>query len=215
MPNVSFDDLKGFRSVSSKLTGHGESHLFADGVMVSNGPLGSSLPIAQGLAVADRIANNDRVTICTISDGAMMEGEAKEALAAIPGLAAQDKSNPFICILSDNNTKLSGRIDEQSFTMQPSFSGLQALGWNVVEVADGHDLQGVYTAVEKAIADAKADATKPILLWVKTIKGKGVKKTEESSSGGHGYPLSSAADLRAFCEEIQGGPIDKSHLLHG
>ena len=46
-------DLKGFRSITSKLTGHGESHLFPAGVMVSNGPLGSSLPIAQGLALAD------------------------------------------------------------------------------------------------------------------------------------------------------------------
>ena len=205
---VSFDDLKGFRSVSSKLTGHGESHLFADGVMVSNGPLGSSLPIAQGLAVADRIANNDRVTICTISDGAMMEGEAKEALAAIPGLAATDKSNPFVCILSDNNTKLSGRIDEQSFTMQPSFDGLAALGWNVVVVPDGHDLQAVYTAIESGIAAAKADLSKPVLLWVKTIKGKGVAKTEESSSGGHGYPLKAASEVRGFCEEIYGKPVD-------
>ena len=48
------------------------------------------LPQAQGLAVGDKIAGNDRVTICTVSDGASMEGEAKEAFAAIPGLSAKD-----------------------------------------------------------------------------------------------------------------------------
>ena len=74
---ANMDELKGFRSGSSRLTGHGESHLFAEGVMVSNGPLGSSLPIAQGLAVADKLTGNDRLTCCVISDGAMMEGEAR------------------------------------------------------------------------------------------------------------------------------------------
>ena len=102
---VDYAALKGFRSMGSPLTGH-ESHLFKEGVMVSNGPLGSSLPISQGLAAADRLANNDRVTICAISDGAMMEGEAREAVAAIPGLANKGGLNPFVMVLSDNNTSL-------------------------------------------------------------------------------------------------------------
>lgn len=204
---VSWQDLKGFRSIASRLTGHGESHLFAAGVMVSNGPLGSSLPIAQGLAIADRIAGNSRTTICTISDGAMMEGEAKEALAAIPGFAAGGRCNPFVLVLSDNDTKLSGRISEQAFTMQPSFAALAGQGWDLRPVSAGHDLQAVFTAVEKAVADAGKNPGKPICLWVKTIKGKGVAKTEKNSSGGHGYPLKNASELRAFAEEINGGPV--------
>ena len=40
---MTFEDLKGFRSVKSKLTGHGESHLNPEGVLMSNGPLSSSL----------------------------------------------------------------------------------------------------------------------------------------------------------------------------
>ena len=50
---MSFEDLKGFRSMQSKLTGHGESHLNPQGVLLSNGPLGSALPQAQGLALGD------------------------------------------------------------------------------------------------------------------------------------------------------------------
>jgi transketolase len=199
------EDLKGFRSISSKLTGHGESHLYADGVMVSNGPLGSSLPVAQGLAMGDAVAGNwQRTTLCVISDGAMMEGEAKEAVAAIPGLAGRGLAAPFVMIVSDNNTKLSGRIDAQSFSMQPSFQALAPQGWRVVAVPDGHDLQAVFSAVEKAVADAVADPKRPVALWVKTIKGKGVKKTEQSASGGHGYPLGKAEELRAFCTEVLG-----------
>src|ERR1041384_2822279 len=115
---MTFESLRAFRSIKSKLTGHGESHLNPEGVLLSNGPLGSALPQSQGLAIADRVANRDRVTICTVSDGASMEGEAKEAFAAIPGLAAKDRVNPFVMVLSDNDTKLSGRITKDSFSMR-------------------------------------------------------------------------------------------------
>ncbi len=202
---LDFADLKGFRSISSKLSGHGEGHLFPEGICVSNGPLGSGLPIAQGMAMADRVAGNDRVSLCVISDGAMMEGEAKEAVAAIPGFAAKAMINPFVLVISDNNTKLSGRIDEQSFTMQPSFAALDDLGWQVVPVADGHDVQALFTALETAVAAAREG--RPVALWVKTVKGYGVKSTEQSSSGGHGYPLKDGSQVRAFAEEINGGPI--------
>jgi transketolase len=196
--------LKGFRSIESGLTGHGEAHLFPEGVYISNGPLGSGLPQAQGLAAAESLSQQPRVTITAISDGACMEGEAKEAFAAIPGLAAKSQLGPFICLLSDNNTKLSGRIDQDSFSMQPSFESLQSLGWQVTLVEDGHDLQAVFTSLEKAYKQSKAQPNRPQLIWFKTIKGKGVKSTETSSSGGHGFPLKKATELAAFLQEIYG-----------
>jgi len=93
--------------------------------------------------------------------------------------------------------------------MRPSFAAMRDLGWQVIEVADGHDLQGVYSAIEDAVARAKAEPSKPIFVWAHTIKGKGVKATEESGSGGHGYPLKSAGNLRPFCEEIVGGKLEQ------
>src|SRR5882672_7254191 len=175
--NLTFEDLKPFRSIKSKLTGHGESHLNPQGVLLSNGPLGSALPQSQGLAIADKVARRDRITICTVSDGAAMEGEAKEAFAAIPGLAAKDRVNPFVLVLSDNDTKLSGRITKDSFSMQRTFQAMGSLGWNVISVANGHDLQGVYQYIEKGMEQARANPNVPVCLWVKTIKGYGVKST--------------------------------------
>jgi transketolase len=206
---VTVNDLKGFRSISSKLTGHGESHLFPDGVMISNGPLGSSLPIAQGLAMADVLANHKRTTICVISDGAMMEGEAKESVSAIPGLAAKGLLAPFVMVVSDNNTKLSGRVDEDSFSMKPYFSSLEAQGWKIIKLENGNDLQAAYTAVESAIAAVEAHPTQPVAIWAKTIKGFGVASTVKSASGGHGFPLGGGdianGKLRTFVDEINGG----------
>ena len=189
--NLTFEDLKGFRSLTSKLTGHGESHLNPQGVLLSNGPLGSALPQAQGLAIADKLAGRDRVTVCVVSDGAAMECEAKEAFAAIPGLAAKGRVNPFVLVISDNDTKLSGRITKDAFSMAPTLSAMAALGWQVIRVDQGHDLSAVYRAFELGIAQARSNPNQPVCLLVKTIKGYGVKATEESASGGHGFPLSS------------------------
>ncbi len=202
---MTFEDLKGFRSIKSKLTGHGESHLNPEGVLMSNGPLGSALPQAQGLAIADKVSKRDRVTIVTVSDGASMEGEAKEAFAAIPGLAAKGRVNPFVMLVSDNDTKLSGRITKDAFSMQNSFQAMSALGWNVLFVKDGHDLQAVYQAVESGIAAAKANPNVPVCLWIKTIKGYGVKSTMENSAGGHGFPLANGEKIVEFVNEIYGG----------
>ncbi len=210
---MTFDTLKGFRSISSKLTGHGESHINPEGVLMSNGPLGSSLPQAQGLAIGDKVAKRDRVTICLISDGASMEGEAKEAFAAIPGLAAKDRVNPFVLLISDNDTKLSGRITKDSFSMQPSFAAMPALGWNVVHVANGNNLAEVFPAVEKAIAAAKANPRQPVCLICKTVKGYGIKATEENSAGGHGFPLANGEKIVDWMTELFKGDTVPAELM--
>jgi transketolase len=202
---TTFEDLKGFRSIQSKLTGHGESHLNPQGVYLSNGPLGSALPQAQGLAIADRLLKNDRVTICAVSDGASMEGEAKEAFAAIPGLAAKERVNPFLLVISDNDTKLSGRITKDSFSMQPTFAAMSALGWNVIQAPNGNELGSVYLAVERGLELARANPAFPVCLWVKTIKGFGVKATMENASGGHAFPLSNGEKIVEFVKEIYFG----------
>lgn len=203
--DLTLETLKGFRSIGSKLTGHGESHLYPEGVLLSNGPLGSAFPQAQGLAVADKVAGHKRITIASVSDGAAFEGEAKEAFAAIPGLAQRGKLNPFVALLSDNNTKLGGRIDKDAYSMQPSFESLKDLGWEVIKVENGHDLENVYQVLEEAILRAEKDSSKPICVWLKTIKGYGVKSTVDSSSGGHGFPLKAHDEgIHAFLKEIWG-----------
>jgi transketolase len=199
---LKFEDLKAFRSIKSKLTGHGESHLNPEGVLLSNGPLGSSIPQSQGLALADGLTKKDRTTICILSDGAAMEGEAKEALAAIPGLAHRKLLAPYVLIISDNNTKLSGRITKDSYSMEPTFESLHTLGWHVIKEDKGNDLQAVYLAFEQALAAAKADPSKPVVLWLKTVKGYGIKSTEENSAGGHGFPLANADKMIEWINEI-------------
>ena len=205
MAGLTLESLKKFRSIESGLTGHGEVHCFPEGVFVSNGPLGSALPQTQGLAMGEALSGKNRVTITAISDGASMEGEARESFAAIPGLAAHGKMGPYVMIISDNNTKLSGRIDNESFSMAPTFESLKSLGWNVISLPEGNNLQKCYDVIVEAVEKAKANPKVPVAIHAKTIKGIGTKKTAESASGGHGFPLKSPAELPAFLSEIYNG----------
>ena len=204
MAGLTAEELKGFRSLKSRLTGHGEAHLFPEAVFLSNGPLGSVLPQAQGLALADRLQKKERMCVVTASDGALMEGEAKEALAAVPGFAGKNRLSPFLLIVSDNNKKLSGPIDSDSYSLRPTLEALSVLGWETIFLPAGNSLSCALGAVRGALKKAWANPRKPVALWAKTIKGFGVRATEESSSGGHGFPLKDPKLLRAFIEEIYG-----------
>lgn len=201
---LTLKDLTHFRSIESRLTGHGEAHLFPEGVLLSNGPLGSAFPQSQGLAMADALAQKDRVTVTVISDGACMEGEAREAMASIPGFAHNGKLAPYVLIISDNNTKLSGRIDKDSFSMAPTFQSLKTLGWNVLELKEGNNIQQCLFTIEHAIKLARENPKIPVAIHAHTVKGIGTKKTAESSSGGHGFPCKSATEVLPFIQEIYG-----------
>jgi len=201
---IPYQDLNGFRSMTSKLTGHGEGHLFPEGVLLSNGPLGSTIAQSQGLSIGDALLKNNRKTIALVSDGGMMEGEVKEALASIPGLYAKGKMNPYVLIISDNNTKLSGRIEKDAFSMSPTFTSLETLGWEIIKI-DGHNLWDLSTLFQNLLAAPVERFTRPIAIVAKTIKGFGVRTTMESPSGGHGFPLKAFdANLVSFLEEIWG-----------
>jgi len=204
MAGLDLNSLKKFRSIESGLTGHGEVHCFSAGVYLSNGPLGSAFPQSQGLCLADKLSGNtSRVTFCVLSDGAAMEGEAKEALAAAPGLAKKGQMAPYVLIITDNNTKLSGRMID-AFSMNPTFNSLEALGWTVIKLENGNDLQACTETIESAMKLAQQNAERPIAIWAKTIKGIGTKKTAASASGGHGFPCKSPTELPEFIKEIYG-----------
>jgi transketolase len=109
-------------------------------------------------------------------------------------------------VISDNDTKLSGRITKDAFSMQPTFAAMSgrwagtSSRWPRATI-----LPAFFWRSSAACARRGPIPRAPVCLWVKTIKGYGVKSTMESASGGHGFPLANGEKIIEFVNEIYFG----------
>lgn len=197
--DLSIDDLKNFRQWGSKTAGHPEYGL-TPGVDVSTGPLGHGFAMGVGFAIAEAMLAAkynkpghkvvDHYTFGITSDGDQMEGVASEA-ASLAGTLGLGR---LIYLYDDNKITIEGTTDIAfSEDVEARF---KAYGWQVLRVADSEDIE----AMEKAIAEAKADETRPSLIIVRTHIGFGSPKQDSPSC--HGEPL--GADALAAAKEKAG-----------
>jgi len=96
-------------------------------VLLSNGPLGSAL-----LKLRASIATRWRSAIvyhCTVSDERRWRAKPKEAFAAIPVCQQKTVVNPFVLIISDNDTKLSAALRKIPSAWSERCA-MGALGWS-------------------------------------------------------------------------------------
>ena len=77
----------------------------------------------------------------------------------------------------------------------------RAFGWNVIDVADGNDVEQVSAAVKQA--KANRGSGKPTMVILNTVKGKGVKWIEELGAGNHNTNISEE-QAEAAIREIRG-----------
>ncbi len=183
--DISISDLKQFRKCGSKTPGHPEYGI-VPGAETTTGPLGQGIANAVGMALAESIYEAtfntkkqplfDNYTYCYTGDGCLMEGVGVEACSLAGTLAL----NKLILLYDDNNITIDG---ERTIANNENASlKFEAMGWNVVEVKNGHD----YNACTKAIAKAK-NSNKPSVIIFKTIIGIGTSKA--GTCGSHAFPL--------------------------
>jgi transketolase len=189
--DLPMSELEQFRQWGSKTPGHPEWHHTA-GVEATTGPLGQGAGNAVGMAIAERYlarhfnrpghAIIDHFTYALISDGDVMEGVACEA-ASLAGHLGLGK---LICLYDANHVTLDGPL---SLVMSEDVPArYAAYGWHVQHVEHGDsDL----TAIDAAIAAAKADTERPSLIVVNSTIGYGSPKKAGTSSA-HGSPLGEA-----------------------
>ena len=182
---VSMDDLKQFRQIDSLTPGHPE-YGWTDGVDATSGPLGQGISQAVGMAMAEQMVNNlysfgkdvcNHYTYALCGDGCLQEGISQEAIS----LAGHLKLNKFILLYDANQVTLDGALD-LSFSEQVKNRFL-ASEWNVLEVADGNDID----AIDAAISKAKTSKDKPTMIMIHTIIGFGSAK--QGTNKVHGNPL--------------------------
>ena len=182
---VSMDDLKRFRQIDSLTPGHPE-YGWTDGVDATSGPLGQGISQAVGMAMAEQMVNKlysfgddvcNHYTYALCGDGCLQEGISQEAIS----LAGHLKLNKFILLYDANQVTLDGALD-LSFSEQVKNRFL-ASEWDVLEVADGNDID----AIDEAISKAKKSKEKPTMIMIHTIIGFGSAK--QGTNKVHGNPL--------------------------
>ena len=162
------DELITIRKLGSRLQGH-PSMDHTPGVDMSTGSLGQGLSVANGMALAGRIDGKDYRVYAVMGDGELQEGQVWEAAMS----AAHYGLDHLIAFVDHNGLQIDGSNDDV-MRVTPIAQKFRAFGWNVLEVADGHDLQ----ALDEAVAQAKRNEGTPTVIVCETVKGKGVSFME-------------------------------------
>lgn len=140
------------------------------GIEVTTGALGHGLGVTCGLALAALKKGADTNHFVLLGDAECSEGSVWEAAL----FAAQWKLGNLIAIVDRN------RIGSLDFTanyiaLEPFADKWRAFGWDVVEVADGHDFEQLLAALPTRRPNS---ADRPLVVIAHTIKGKGVSLFE-------------------------------------
>ena len=91
--------------------------------------------------------------------------------------AAHYKLDNLTLVVDNNGMQIDGTND-QVMSLGDIPAKFRAFGWNVIEVADGNDIEQVYNALERT----RNGGDKPYAVVLNTIKGKGVAGVEQAKS---------------------------------
>jgi transketolase len=188
--DLPMDELRQFRQLHSKTPGHPEVGI-TPGVETTTGPLGQGLANAVGMAMAEALlaaefnrpghAIVDHHTYAFVGDGCLMEGISHE-VCSFAGTLGLSK---LIVLYDDNGISIDGKVE--NWFADDTGKRFEAYGWNVIRVADGHDVDAIDTAIAQA-HEQGAKLGRPTMILCRTIIGKGAPNVAGTDKV-HGSPL--------------------------
>ncbi|WP_039656213.1 transketolase [Clostridium tyrobutyricum] len=168
------EELKTLNQGGTKLPSHCNKDL-TKGVDMSTGSLGQGSSLAVGVALGNKLDKRDNYTYLMLGDGEIQEGQVWEAAL----YAAQKKLDNLITFVDYNKKQLDGYVKDINDVGDIKVK-FESFGWNAQKV-DGNDVVQVYDA----IMNAKKIKSKPSLIVLDTIKGKGIPFAENLKLNHH------------------------------
>jgi transketolase len=163
----------------TKLPSHVDMNL-TPGIDMTAGSLGQGFSCAVGIAKASKIVK-DRARIYTIiGDGESQEGQIWEAAM----FAGNAHLNNLIAFTDNNHAQIDGMTDNIN-AVNPLDKKWKAFGFNVINVVDGNDT----AQIDEAVTKAKRSRSRPTMILLNTIKGKGVSFIENAGYANHNMNL--------------------------
>ena len=160
---ISDKELFDFCKFGAVLGGHPSAKI--PGVEIGTGSLGHGLSVGIGYALADRSRN----VYVLLGDGECQEGSIWEAAMC----ASKHKLSNLIALIDYNEQQSYGTTHEV-LELEPLAEKWNSFGFRVWE-GDGHDIEKLRSALLMASVLPRL----PVVLICHTIKGKGIKLTEE------------------------------------
>lgn len=159
-------ELASFRKLNSRLQGHPTTHEHLPGVRMASGSLGQGLSVAAGAALAKKLNQDQHLVYSLHGDGELDEGQNWEAIL----FAAHHKIDNLIATIDCNGQQIDGST-KNVMDLGNLKSKFEAFGWLTLEM-DGHDMNEIIKGLHQA--KALTGQSKPIVILMKTIMGKGV-----------------------------------------
>ena len=161
------EELSRYYTDGSPYSGH-VSHKGVPGVEFSTGSLGHGVCVAAGMALAGKKSGAAYRVYAIVGDGECNEGSVWEMAL----FAKQYRLGNLTVLVDRNHMQAMGRCEDVMDTGDLA-EKWRAFGWNVLEVADGHDHDQLRAALQAAVP-----ADKPTCIGAHTGKGKGVSYME-------------------------------------
>ena len=168
------EELATLNRPGTKLPSHCDKNK-TPGIDCTTGSLGQGTSQAVGMALGAKHTGNPCHVYTIIGDGESQEGLVWEASMA----AAHYHLDNLTVIFDHNGLQIDGSND-QVMSLGDIGAKFAAFGYDIIEVKDGNDMQQVLDALH-----APACPGKPRLIWLHTLKGKGVSYME-GQVGWHG-----------------------------
>ncbi len=163
------------------------------GVDMTTGSLGQGFSCAMGIAKASMLMKDGATIYTVIGDGESQEGQIWEAAM----FAAQQKLDNVIAFTDYNKLQLDGKVADIC-DLEPLDQKWRSFGWNCLVVEDGHNC----AEIDVAISFAKF-SSKPTMIILNTIKGKGVSFAEKAGTGNHSMNVT-AEMMQEGLSELRG-----------
>ncbi|SHJ30661.1 transketolase [Pseudozobellia thermophila] len=161
------EELGTFRLINSRLQGHPTTHEGLPGVRVASGSLGQGMSVGIGAALAKKLNGDDHLVYTLHGDGELQEGQNWEAIM----YAAGNKVDNLISTIDRNGQQIDGPTSKV-LPMGDLTQKFEAFGWDVVEVAEGNDLEAVIAGLKEA--KSRTGKGKPVCIMLDTVMGHGV-----------------------------------------
>ena len=160
-------ELATFRKFGTRLQGHPSVEKGLPGITQTSGSLGQGLSAAIGVALAKKLDKDPKSVYVMCGDGESEEGQIWEA-----GMfAAHHKVDNLVAMTDWNGQQIDGTVENVA-GLGDLEAKWKAFGWDVIVVADGHDMDQILAAFNAA--KAKKGHGKPVMILFKTEMGHGV-----------------------------------------